>query len=68
MTMLSEKEDFTLPRTVSSMLKVLLSRELATQFSMTGLGKKRRREKLVFMSSSACRLIEREYNKNYECS
>jgi hypothetical protein len=68
MTMLSEKEDCTLSRTVASMLKVLLTRELAIQFSMTGLGKKRRREKLVFKGSSACRLIEREYNKNYECS
>ncbi|XP_018019467.1 uncharacterized protein LOC108675923 [Hyalella azteca] len=52
-------KDSTLNKTATSMLKLLLTRELALAFSMTGLGLRRQRTKMKFDNSPSCLAIER---------
>lgn len=61
MELLVNQRDCTLQKSVSGMTKVLLSRKLAMQYSMTGMGSKRQQTKLQFRNTSACSLIERKF-------
>ena len=51
--MLVNEEDATLSKTVTRMLQGLLGRELAMQYSLTGLGPARKRTKLQFNTTTA---------------
>ncbi|XP_047736892.1 uncharacterized protein LOC125178040 [Hyalella azteca] len=53
-----------LSRTVITMMKMLMTRALAMEFSMTGLGDKRRPCKIKFDNSPACFLVERSVGLN----
>lgn len=61
MDMLHEcRDESSLSKTISSMMKVLMKREVATQFSLTGKSTKEDSKK-VFKNTAAFRLIERKY-------
>jgi hypothetical protein len=47
-----------LSRAVITMMKMLMTRTLAMEFTMTGLGDKRRPTKIKFDNSPACFLVE----------
>lgn len=55
----------TLNRTISSMMKLIFLRALASQYTMTSMGKGLKYTKMKFDNSSACTLIERKYNGDY---
>lgn len=50
-----------LKKTVTAMLRRLMTRELAMKFSMTGTGKTLKHKKLCFRDTEACLAIERKY-------
>lgn len=57
--LVSQKDD-TLSRTSVNMVKVLMNRELAMSYSITGLDKNRQKTKKVFKGTRACFVIESE--------
>lgn len=58
---MNEKQ-LSLANTASKMLKIFLSKELAQQYSYTGLGAHRKRTKLEFQKTKACSLIHGKFN------
>ncbi|XP_047736003.1 uncharacterized protein LOC125177735 [Hyalella azteca] len=53
-------KESTLNRSATSMLKMLLTRDLALKYTMTGLGLRRQRAKIKFENSPACIAIDRK--------
>ena len=56
--MLEFEVDSTLSKTIKRMLQLLMTHGLARQFSFTGLGVGRKRCKLQFNTTSACRVVQ----------
>ena len=48
-------------RDTRSLLKLMVSRELAIKYSVTGMDPRRQRTKLIFKDTACCRFIEGEW-------